>query len=177
MKVGARLTATLISSLRRLLFHGHLSILPPLRQNQCIDSCSHACSRVPPVKGTPLLPSSRERKGGRMGCGERVWAASPSPASRQTSTGLGRAEGPTLGSSLPKEPPAPRPCPAAWHLVWVCRVGLLAPGYEPVNPSCVWTLPPSVGPELSFSSFRGRGGTSFIFSSLYLPPLPPDFLF
>ena len=68
-----------------------------------------------------------------------------------------------------------------WLGTWFgyCRAGLPALGYEPVTPSCVWTFPSSGGGWPKTSPFLLLGGviTSFIFSSLYLPLPPPDFLF
>ena len=74
-----------------------------------------------------------------------------------------------LASSTPTPQPWPwshqpiHPVPRLGTWFGSCRAGLLAPGYEPVNPSCVWTFLPVAGPELSFSSFWGGGRGNFIY--------------
>lgn len=103
---------------------------------------------------------------------ERVWSASPSltcPSPNKHRAGQGRG-GPLLSPGF-LCPPQPRPWghqplhPTPQLGTWFgsCRAGLLAPGYEPVNPSCVWTFLPVAGPELSFSSFWGGGRGNFIY--------------
>lgn len=158
MKIRALLTLILFSSLPRLLLHrGHLSprscpaprppscpsILPPFKTEPVYRLLALTSASESPVKGPSLLPlSSRERTGAQMGRGDRTEASSPSLAPGQTSTRLGRAEGVHPCSSTPsfplKEPPAPRPCPVAWHLVWVLQSWAPGPGLRTCEPQlCV----------------------------------------
>lgn len=138
---------------------------------------SHACPKGL-TKGPSLLLSSREGKRGSKRVGGKPWASlsfpCPSPNKHRAGWGAG---GSLLAACLPPSlPPSARsrqprgPCGLAPGL----GTAGATLGYEPVNPSCVWTFPSSGwgGPETSPFLLLG-GVPSFTFSSLYLPLPPP----
>lgn len=118
----------------------------PLEDRTSIYSPRLSC--LPPTQSPTEGPSRLLRGTGRRGAEWGGWEALGSLSFPFPSPNKHRAgQGPRV-HLLPRHPPTRSRQPHGPALgTWFgsCRAGLPAPGYEPVNLSCVWTLPPSGG--------------------------------